>query len=181
MRTFIAIEFEEEIKDYMEEIKNRVQGYCKKGSFTKKENFHLTLRFIGETNSEEMEQLKEAAAQTAFKCRPFELKFKNIGFFPRGNRSIIWTGIEESRELRRMYGILEKALEGQGFRRDRQGLSPHITLAREAELYVSQQALKDKVQVAEKTFQVTKISLMESTRIGANLVYRPIFVSNLGR
>ena len=181
MRTFIAIEFEEEIKDYMDEIKNRVQSYCKRGNFTRKENFHLTLRFIGEANKEEIALLKEAVAQTAIKGRPFVLNFKNIGFFPKGNRSIIWTGIEESRELRRMYGILERALEGQGFRRDRQGLNPHITLAREAELYVSQQMLKDKVRVEEKSFQVTKISLMESTRIGANLVYRPIFVSSLGR
>ncbi len=49
MRTFIAIELEEEVKDALEGAQQQAAELCRKGNYTPKENFHLTLHFLGES------------------------------------------------------------------------------------------------------------------------------------
>ena len=43
MRTFIAIELEEEVKDHLAEAQAEAQKLCKKGNYTPKENFQISL------------------------------------------------------------------------------------------------------------------------------------------
>ncbi|MDF2487174.1 MAG: hypothetical protein K0R46_3342, partial [Herbinix sp.] len=49
MRLFIAIILEEEIKDSLVQTVGRLKGLAKGGTFTDKENLHITVNFIGET------------------------------------------------------------------------------------------------------------------------------------
>ena len=55
MRTFIAIELEEEVKDHLAEVQAKTQELCRRGNFTPKENFHLTLHFLGEVGEDDIE------------------------------------------------------------------------------------------------------------------------------
>ena len=48
MRTFIAIELEEETKAQLAEVQAEAEKLCRRGNYTPKENFHLTLHFLGE-------------------------------------------------------------------------------------------------------------------------------------
>ena len=50
MRTFIAIELEEEVKDALEGAQQQAAELCRKGNYTPKENFHLTLHFLGKSD-----------------------------------------------------------------------------------------------------------------------------------
>ena len=47
MRTFIAIELEEETKAQLAEVQAEAEKLCRRGNYTPKENFHLTLHFLG--------------------------------------------------------------------------------------------------------------------------------------
>ena len=133
MRTFIAIELEEETKAQLAEVQAEAEKLCRRGNYTPKENFHLTLHFLGEVQEEDLDYLHEAIYETARRNRPFTMTIDKIGFFPRGNKGILWAGIERSNHLQRLFSTLEKSLEQQGFARERKGLSPHITLGREVE------------------------------------------------
>ena len=57
MRTFIAIELEEEVKDALEGAQQQAAELCRKGNYTPKENFHLTLHFLGEIRPEEVDDV----------------------------------------------------------------------------------------------------------------------------
>lgn len=179
MRTFIAIELEDEVKDYLEDIQNRTEALCRKGNYTPKENFHLTLHFLGEIMPEDVEYLRQAVMETTKYQRGFDLVLDRIGFFPRGREGILWAGVEKSSELMRLFQSLEKNLGKQGFAREKKGLSPHITLDREVEPYHGFADVQKKVEVERKTIHVTGISLMESVRMGRNLIYRPLFRQKL--
>ena len=179
MRTFIAIELEEEVKDHLAEVQAETQKLCRKGNFTPKENFHLTLHFLGEVEEGDLEYLQDAMYETARRNRPFTLTLEKIGFFPRGNKGILWAGLEKSTHLQRLFSTLEKSLEQQGFARERKGLSPHITLGREVEPHRSFLDVQKSVRVEPMKLAVKSIALMESVRKGPKLVYVPLFRQDL--
>lgn len=82
MRTFIAIELEEEVKDALKGAQQQAAELCRKGNYTPKENFHLTLHFLGEIRPEEVDDVVQAMMETTRRNRPFELKLDRLGFFP---------------------------------------------------------------------------------------------------
>ncbi|MBQ3614969.1 MAG: RNA 2',3'-cyclic phosphodiesterase, partial [Anaerotignum sp.] len=73
MRTFIAIELEEEIKDQLADAQAETQKLCRKGNYVPKDNFHITLHFLGEIEEDDMEYLQDAMYETARRNRPFTL------------------------------------------------------------------------------------------------------------
>ena len=55
MRTFIAIEFDNETKKNITQLQNKIKNDCKKGNFTVKDNLHLTMHFLGEIEQEDLD------------------------------------------------------------------------------------------------------------------------------
>lgn len=173
MRMFFAIEFENQIKDYLSGLQGEIRSCCKAGNFTLKENFHLTLRFIGEQDRNQAEQLKSVLKKTAEGLRGFELRFGRLGKFDKGNRKIIWLGLQKSRDLEYLYASLADNLLEFGYEKENRPFSPHITLAREVRWDDSKDTgsilnIEDPAVIRVKT-----ISLMESKRLDGRLCYMP--------
>lgn len=85
MRTFIAIEIPEKIKREIEKIQNQLPEFD--GKLTKRENLHLTLKFLGEVDEEKIEKVKEKLKEIKYKG--FEAKLDKIGFLITGNHKFI--------------------------------------------------------------------------------------------
>lgn len=179
MRVFMAIDFSDEIKDYIYDVQNIVKTATKKGNFVPRDNFHITLHFIGEVGKESIEGLCDALYSAAIQNREFKLRLSDLGTFNRGNSSILWVGTEESKPLFRLYNTLSKTLSREGFSAGRQGLKPHVTLGREVEFYNNIKNIRAKFPVEHREFTVDKITLMESVRKGSKLIYKPIYTANL--
>jgi len=180
MRVFVAIEFEDELKEYFLTVQNSVMRSSRRGNFTDKNNFHLTLNFVGEVESDEINSLVLAIEEIATRTKRFQLELSHLGFFPKGNRSIVWIGTKESVQISKLFQGLQRTLQKQGFARERGGLKPHITIGREIDLKEKFDVIKDANPIdSNKKINVTTISLMESKRVGAKLVYVPLFTSKL--
>lgn len=180
MRIFIAIELDEHLKGYIFDKQQTFKGYCEKGRFTSKENFHLTLKFIGQTNNDEIELLKEAIDKTAEYSSTFNLKLGKLGYFPKKNRKIVWLGISQGKsKLLQLFETLEINLEVKGFERDTRGLNPHITLAREVALNTDYNEISRAIKILDYDIPVKKISLMESKRVDGELKYIPIYTKDI--
>lgn len=173
MRVFFAVEFEDNLKEYLNNIQKEVRQHCSAGNFTLKENFHLTLRFIGEQNQSQTDDLKMALKETATNISAFELMLNKLGSFDKGNRKIIWAGLQKSPGLDALYNKLENVLVKHGYKREDRGFNPHITLAREVRIE-GYENLVNKVKLDSLAVKVKSISLMESTRIDNKLCYMPI-------
>ncbi len=173
MRVFFAIEFEEELKEYLYNIQEEIRQYCMAGKFTSKENFHLTLRFIGEQTPIQITQLITALKESASAVSAIELILNNLGKFDKGNKKIIWVGLKKNQELEALYSKLETSLVKYEYQKEDRGFSPHITLAREVKIEDFDEVANN-IAINNLTFKVKSISLMESKRIDNKLCYVPI-------
>jgi 2'-5' RNA ligase len=97
------------------------------------ENYHLTLRFIGEMPPHRAEDIDLALA--ALRGRGFSLTFAGLGVFaksgPKGGRTTaLWVGVERNPQLDHLQGKIETALQRAGLEPERRRFAPHVTLAR---------------------------------------------------
>lgn len=93
------------------------------------ENYHLTLRFIGEAPRYVAEEIDHALA--ALKSPGFTLALAGVGTFAKGGRSqSLWVGVERNEALDRLRGKIETALQRCGLEPERRRFQPHLTLAR---------------------------------------------------
>ncbi len=129
MRVFYAVTFQEETKEKLIEYKNLVSNNSVKGRFTNKNNFHLTLEFIGEVDEKELSLLTNILYK--LQNPPKELITSYIGSFKRRDKDIIWLGIEENKELITLQRNLRNLLINNGFKIENRKYKPHITIGRE--------------------------------------------------
>lgn len=179
LRTFIGIGMNEEVKQMLFDVQQQCRQRCRKGNFTERDNFHMTLHFLGETEQEEIEDLKQAIYETAIKTKQFVMVIKQLGVFQRGERGILWVGVEHNKSLLYLFEGLQRSLARQGFAREKKKLSPHITLARQVEPYGNFVQMQKAVTVEPKEMHVDSMTLFESVRIGGKLIYRPLFTQQL--
>lgn len=93
------------------------------------DQLHLTLRFIGELDNGQANEVADALALVP--GLPFDLRLKGIGHFPtRGEPRVIWTGTGRQPELTSLKRRIDRTLHQAGVDRDPQKFTPHVTLAR---------------------------------------------------
>lgn len=98
------------------------------------ENFHVTLKFLGEVRREDVEPVKEAVAKAAAANGPFEAHVAGFGAFPTIRKPrVLWIGVEPSPSLRCLKQDLEWALADAGYDREARAFHPHLTLGRAAD------------------------------------------------
>ena len=126
MRLFVAL-------DLPWELRARLAGFATAGipgaRWVPAENYHLTLRFIGETNSVQAEDIDHALA--ALRGRGFPLTLAGVGTFQKAGRSTqLWAGVARNEALERLRAKIETALQRAGMAGERRRFQPHVTLAR---------------------------------------------------
>ncbi len=175
MRAFFAIEFPESIKEYLNQLQMSIKEKSISGNFTRKENFHLTLRFIGEINNNEFIKFKESIDEIALNQKDFHLTINKLGYFSRGNKKIVWAGIQPDEMLNQLYSKLERSLEYKGYKAEEKKYVPHITIGREIVLAEEFNKIEQTVNMDKAVLTVKKVSLMESARLNGELKYIPLY------
>lgn len=174
MRIFTAIALSAPLKEYLSEIQRQIKPYAAKGNFTIPENLHLTLRFIGESTERESQAVLEAMKATAIVANAFTLQTSKLGCFRKGNKLILWLGLEASHSLNMLFEQLELNLVQQGFQREERPYRPHLTLGREIVLTEDFENIKNIITLEKRQIRVDQLTLMESKRINGKLAYVPI-------
>jgi 2'-5' RNA ligase len=91
------------------------------------ETFHITLKFLGETDK--LEPIKKALARV--QREPFPIAIRGHGFFPGAkNARVFWAGIHAGPELQELAEAVDAATAPLGFEREKGPYRPHLTLAR---------------------------------------------------
>lgn len=166
MRLFIAINFDEETKQNILNVQRRLRELGH-GNFSKPENLHLTLAFLGEVAPARVADIRKAMDSVTI--RPMELIFDHVGCFKRDGGDIWWIGLAENKTLLAMQKELSDSLLTGGFRLESRRFSPHITLAREVRL--NSQPDRNALLGVPFSTSADAISLMRSERVGGKLTY----------
>ena len=154
MRLFIAINFNEELKDALLDIQDALWDCGMHGNFTKEENMHMTLAFIGEYP--DPRRVKDIVEGIAFD--PFEIKLSGIGSFGR----LWWVGTEASEPLVKLAKNLRHRLADAKIPFDKKKFSPHITVVRNARMEGGRIEDFEMPPGSEASMMVDHISLMRS-------------------
>ena len=166
MRLFVAVKFSDEMIASLCKAINDLRSRVISGNFTRPENLHLTLAFIGETMN--IDGAKRAVG--SINARGFDIKLRGAGNFG----SLYWVGLEQSRPLADLARDVRAALRGEGFGIEEREFSPHITIARE----VAAES-RPGAEAGPAGMRVGRVSLMKSERIGGRLIYTEIFWKEL--
>jgi RNA 2',3'-cyclic 3'-phosphodiesterase len=132
LRTFIALELPEIHKQAILTYLNSWSKLHRNGiNWVKPENLHLTLLFIGDTNSEDIAQIKEAVFETVPKADSFRLKCLGFELFPAVEPRLLWVKLESmDKRIFTFAKELNRAIRGLGLEPDAKSLKLHITVGR---------------------------------------------------
>jgi 2'-5' RNA ligase len=131
IRSFIAFDIENElVVGRLAEVQGMVVNTGANLKLVKPQNIHVTLRFLGNISIPMVDLIHEEMRQISF--NPFEVELKGLGVFPSSRYArVVWAGIRNgSDKLVNVFDQLEPRLRRLGFKTDRKGFSPHLTIAR---------------------------------------------------
>jgi 2'-5' RNA ligase len=94
-------------------------------------NWHLTVRFLGQTDQVSYERLVAALHQTDL-GGVFTIRLGPLGAFPTAARAgVIWLAIDQGAEaLAHLAEVVEDAVEGAGFLPEERPYRAHLTISR---------------------------------------------------
>lgn len=134
-RIFIAINLPEEVKTSLADYQNKWQELPMR--WTKSENLHITLIFIGDTDEREILGIKQVLENVIVRQKSFSVVLSKISYSPykrdKESPRMIWAVGEKSEEFLALKKDLETAilkLKRISFIQEKRESVPHITLAR---------------------------------------------------
>ena|SRR5215813_3150598 len=132
MRIFIALDIPAEIRERLNQYVERVKKFASDARWARIESLHVTLKFIGEVADAKVQEIQNALTQV--KVQPFEVEFKDIGFFPNPRSArVFWAGVTASDALPHLAFAVEESIEKLGIPREKRAYHAHLTLARAPE------------------------------------------------
>lgn len=173
MRLFIAIEFSEKEKTALMQSAEVLRASCARGNFSLRENYHLTLRFLGEAPPAKVKRI--TAAMDECRAAAFDVTVGRLGRFRRDGGDIFWREISAPRALNDLHRELSQRLAAAGFPPEERAFKPHLTLAREAVLRPSATLAALSAQMPALVHTADGMTLMRSERIGGKLTYTPLY------
>lgn len=144
------------------------------------EQLHLTLRFIGEVDTPEANDLADALGRG--RMSSFSLRLSGIGHFERKGRvHSLWAGLAPSPELLELQRKIEQACRAAGLDAETRRFTPHITLARmSCRPGAVAPFLTQHARLTSPCFAADSFTLYESTLSRHGSVYRPVLRYPLG-
>lgn len=176
MRLFLAVNFDDATKQRILAVQRRLREAAQ-GDFSRPENLHLTLAFLGEVSAQRAAAARRAMDRTG--AVPLSLTFDQIGSFRRDGGDIWWVGLAENPALLRLRQELCGNLIAEGFHLEERRFSPHITIARRVRL--SQEVDCGAILGAPFDASADTVSLMRSERPNGVLTYTEQYSVCAGR
>lgn len=125
IRLFIALDLPQDIKNHLIGMGGSIPG----SRPVPEDQLHLTLKFIGDTDTALLLDIKEALRTVQVPAFSFQLS--GVGHFPpRGMPRVLWAGIRPNTETITLRNKIEKVLADIDIEREHRKFSPHVTLCR---------------------------------------------------
>jgi 2'-5' RNA ligase len=181
IRTFIAIELDESIKESLTKLQERLKSQVPQGSvrWVRPEGIHLTLKFLGDVPADQIGEITKALERSCQGLAPFSFSCGGLGCFPNLKRPrVVWVGIqEETGTLAQLKKAIEENVATLGYPPEKRTFSPHLTLGRAQRRISSgdQRRLGELVGASEigilSQMQVKSVNLMRSDLRPSGAVY----------
>ena len=206
-RVFVAIEVPAEIRRRIGAYVNQLRGKFPdvRASWSREDNLHLTLKFLGDVEVSRTEALSQACTRAVHRVNPFELEINGCGTFPpHGKTKVLWIGVryagvppvaskepqasgKENPEagedlLLSLHAAIEASCAAAGFVPEPRPYHPHLTIARLREPRASRALAEHHQQsdFASTAFTVSEVVLFRSELSSKGSKYTPLSHFSLG-
>jgi len=131
-RTFLALPLAEGVVRRLTEAQRQLATVGAHVRWVAPENLHLTVKFLGEVNDEDLGRVCRTAEEIASRVESFPFSVAGLSAVPpAGQLRMVWAGIDESTgRLEKLQGLLEAAYAELGFKAENRAFRPHLTLGR---------------------------------------------------
>ncbi len=172
IRAFIAIELPEAILAELSQVEARLKPQMPHDTirWVKADSIHLTLKFLGQVPSDQLDLIISSLRTAAAMHAPIPLEVKDAGCFPNIHRPrVVWVGVHESsHRLHALQRAVENAISPLGYPTEIRDFTPHLTLGRLARDVrpADQKRIGDVVQAANVgslgKWDVKQVALIKS-------------------
>lgn len=181
VRTFVAIELPDEIKDGLKKVQDQLKAFNFPVKWVKPDQIHITLSFLGDILESKVDKLCEVVEKAVSGSKPFVLKPSSLGCSPSFKKPrVLWIGLEGEVEiLAKLQKQIEKNLLVHGFHpRVRERFTPHLTLGRVRrkagrgeKLRLGKKLQTVAFEPSKEVIKVEKVSIIKSDLFPTGPVY----------
>ncbi|MBM3834377.1 MAG: RNA 2',3'-cyclic phosphodiesterase [Verrucomicrobia bacterium] len=188
VRAFVSISPEAELIAELRKLQETVAPDCERRlvKWTRPDQIHLTLRFLGNVRAEQVNPLSEALRRACEPFQPFEIRVDQIGCFPSPRRpSVIWVGIAgDLNQLQKLQEAVQHATEPFARHSENRAFHPHLTIGR-VKARGGDWGSGDWIRQAQVTsngkWSVTEVKLMQSKLGPEGSTYTALLTALLAR
>lgn len=123
-RLFTGLEIPQSLVERLALLRSGLNG----ARWIPEENYHVTLRFIGDVDEPTADDVASALAKN--RAKSFSIRINGLGSFGGRRPRALWAGVETSSELQALYKANESAARAAGLAPETRNFIPHVTLAR---------------------------------------------------
>lgn len=170
IRAFIAVNLSPEILQALDQASSDLQAKLRgiPIRWVPVENIHLTLKFLGDVSTTNIDLLKKILSNVGVNHSPCEVSVGGLGAFPKiHSPRVIWVGLEVPPALVSLQQEVEDETARLGYPGEAHPFAPHLTLAR-----VSRNASPDQVHAISAVLEKTHLGFLGATRIQAVHLFR---------
>ena len=175
MCAFIALDIPPALREDVAALARQLKTSVR-GRFVPRENYHVTLAFLGDVTERELADAMLVLDEAASRFDPVELAPDGLGKFGRANDATLWLGFMQDPALMELAAFVRAGLDDAGVSFDAKSFLPHLTIARRAAL--------DHGMLPALPFpapgQTDELTLFKSTLTGDGAIYEPIYTARLG-
>lgn len=130
MRLFVALEIPEMVRETLAALQQQMRAENAGLRWVPPDNFHVTLKFIGEATSDELGEIRSELRGV----RPEGLlraTFRGLGYSWNARRGgVFWVTMEVTETMKMLAAQINRRLERLGMAAEERDFLPHLTLAR---------------------------------------------------
>ncbi len=183
IRTFICFEIPSGIRNEIRELQAQLKPLGRGVRWVNPDGIHLTLKFLGKVQENNLDDIASAVQQAVTSCRPAEVTVKGAGAFPNfRNPRVYWVGVNEpAGEMVRCQQAIETELEKLGYDKENRRFSPHLTIGRIKDSD-GIDSVSNELQTIVKefgAFTADKVIVMKSELKPSGAVYTPLYHINI--
>ncbi len=177
IRSFLAFELPEDMMNVLIRVSRDLRKTPLDVRWVKETNIHLTMIFLGDIRTEDVESIQGIPEEICAGYAPFPVSLSGMGCFPNSrNARVIWLGLEG--EIERLSGFrddLQRPLAAFGVKEEKRPFRPHLTLGRFRKSGKSRGLLEDFLEryreVKSPECVLDRLTLFKSTLKPGGAVY----------
>lgn len=171
-RVFVGVPFDAEAQRGVEGVFKLLARKHWTVAWEGVEKLHVTVAFLGNTETERLDVACQAVALGARGVAPFRVGFKGLGAFPDlFLPNVIWVGLKgDLKSLARLYKQVRRELVVADFSLPERAFVPHVTLGRVKKVA----GRKQRLEMGKEIGRLRQMEILQQLTVDRVVVYESI-------